>query len=181
MKKALTLVDKDNDRLTALALETLQGPAADFLQRKISANPGITWDEIRKIMTDQYSDLADAQLALHQLRKLRQKPDENVQNFSERLIVMSEDAVPGEDINREHIQKQLTETFIDGVKDNGIARKLLRARPQNLDGAVEIATEEQQTANTFRLRREETPMEIDVIEQTIDRKINELESKEGWH
>ena len=73
-------------------------------------------------MTDQYFDLADAQLALRQLRKLRQKPNENVQNFSERLIVMSEDAFPGEDINREHIQKQLTETFFDGVKDNGIAR-----------------------------------------------------------
>ena len=90
---------------------------------------------------------------------------------------MSEDAFPGEDVNSEHIQKQLTETFIDGVKDNGIARKLLRARPQNLARAVEIATEEQQTANAFRLRREETPMEIDVIEQTIDRKINALESK----
>ena len=169
MKKASTLVDKDDDRLRALALETLQGPAADFLQRKISAKPDITWTEIRKIMTDQYSDLADAQLALRQLRKLRQKPDENVQNFSERLIVMTEDAFPGEDISAEHIQKQLTETFIDGVKDNGIARKLLRARPQNLDRAVEIATEEQQTANAFKLRREE-PMEIDVIEQTMDRK-----------
>ena len=33
MKKASTLVDKDDDRLRALALETLQGPAADFLQR----------------------------------------------------------------------------------------------------------------------------------------------------
>ena len=177
MKKASTLVDKDDDRLRALALETLQGPAADFLQRKISANPNITWTEIRKIMTDQYSDLADAQLALRQLRKLRQKPDENVQNFSERLIVMTEDAFPGEDVKADHIQKQLTETFIDGVKDNGIARKLLRARPQNLDRAVEIATEEQQMANAFKLRREETPMEIDVIEQTIDRKIHALESK----
>ena len=46
MKKASTLVDGDDDRLRALALETLQGPIADFLSRKIKEYPNITFDEI---------------------------------------------------------------------------------------------------------------------------------------
>ena len=180
MKKASTLVNGDNDRLRSLALETLQGSAADFLSRKIKANPAITFNEIKKVMTDQYSDLADTQLALRQLRKMKQRPDENVQNYAERLIALCDDAFPEHDVNDNHIQKQLVETFTDGVRDNGIARKLIRSRPDKLDKAVEIATQEQQTARAFELRREEVPMEIDAIvkvEQTMEKRINDLTAK----
>ena len=180
MKKASTLVDDDDDRLRALALETLQGPAADFLSRKIKTDPTLSFDQIKKVMTDQYSDLADSQLALRQLRKTKQRLDENVQNYAERLIVLCDDAYPGDDIDTEHIQNQLVETFIDGVKDSAIARKLIRQRPTSLDEALQIATQEQQTARAFELRREETPMEIDAIsqiEQTMEKRINVLTTK----
>ena len=63
-------------------------------------------------MTDQYSDLANAQLAMCQLKKMKQMGDENVQNFAERLIVISEDAYPGEDADSVHIQQQLLNTYI---------------------------------------------------------------------
>ena len=89
-------------------------------------------------MTDQYSDLVDAQLALHQLRKTRQRPDENVQNYAERLIVLYDYAYPGDNITVDHIQKQLVETFTDGVKDNAIARKFIREKPITLEKALQI-------------------------------------------
>ena len=132
------------------------------MARKIKANPHITFDEIKKVMTVQ-SDLADVQLALCQLRKTRQRPDENVQNYAERLIVLCDDAYPGDNLTVDHIQKQLVETFTDGVKDNAIARKLIREKPITLEKALEIATQEQQTARAFELRREESPMEVDAI------------------
>ena len=116
-------------------------------------------------MTDQYYDLADAQLALCQLRKTRQRPNENVQNYAERLIILCDDSYPGDNITVDHIQKQLVETFTDGVKDNAIARKLIRENPITLEKALEIATQEQQRARAFELRREETPMEVDAISQ----------------
>ena len=72
------------------------------MARKIKANPRITCDEIKKVITDQYSDLADAQLALHQLRKTRQRPDENVQNYVERLTVLCDEAYPGDNNCRPH-------------------------------------------------------------------------------
>ena len=180
MKKASTLVDDDDDRLRSLALETLQGSAADFLSRKIKAKPNITFSEIKKIMTEQYSDLADAQLALCQLRKMKHRSNENVQNFAERLFALCDDAFPRDDTNAVHIQKQSVETFIDGVKENSIAHKLLRERPTKLGNAVEIATQEQQTARAFDLRRQETPMEIDAIgqlEQSLEKCINDLTTK----
>ena len=117
---------------------------------------------------------------MHQLRKLKQRPDENVQNYAERLLALCDDAFPGDDTNAVHIQKQLVETFIDGVTENSIACKLLRERPTKLDNAVEIATQEQQTARAFELRREETPMEIDAIgqiEQSLEKCINDLTTK----
>ena len=67
-----------DDMMRALALETPQGSAADFLARKIMSNPNISWVKKKKNMTDQYSDLADAQLAMYQLRKMKQKGNENV-------------------------------------------------------------------------------------------------------
>ena len=97
-----------------------------------------------------------------------------------RLVVLCDDAYPGDNITVDHIQKQLVETFTDGVKDNAIARKLIREKPITLEKALEIATQEQQTARAFELRREETPMEVDAIskiEQTMEKHINDLISK----
>ena len=82
-----------------------------------------------------------------------------------RLIVLCDDAYPADNITTDHIQKQLVETFTDGVKDNAIARKLIREKPITLEKALEIATKEQQTAGAFDLRKEETPMEVDAISQ----------------
>lgn len=180
MRKAAALMGGEDGTMKTLALQTLQGSAGDFLARKIRANPGLTWDEIKRIMTDQYSDLADAQLALRQLRKMKQKNDENVQNFAERLIVLADDAYPGEDIDEDYIQQQLVETFTDGVKEGSIARKLLRQRPETLNAAVEIATQEQQTTRAYELRRQETPMEVDAIgqiEKALEKRVDELASK----
>ena len=62
---------------------------------------------------------------------MKQKDGENVQHFAELLIIISEDAYPGEDADSVHMQKQLVETFTDGVKDNAIIRRLLRLRPDS--------------------------------------------------
>jgi hypothetical protein len=61
------------------------------------------------------------------------------------------------------LQEQLIEVFVDGLLDNLMAKRLLRARPGNMAAALHLATQEQQASRTYELRRGEMPMEIDMI------------------
>lgn len=182
LERGRRIIEGNDERMRAWALETVNGPAADFLARLVTANPNITWAEIKQNMAARFSDHADAQFALQKLRRMKQGTGETIQTFAERILSQAEDAYPGEDLNEALIQAQLKETLIDGIKEDAIARKLIRDRPDTFERAIAIATAEQQAARSFNLRRRtEEPMDIDAIngpQQTSEAKrVQELEAK----
>ena len=61
---------------------------------------------------------------------------------------MAEEAFPTDNINDVMTQRHLTDIFVDGIREDSIARKLIRDGLQTLDDAVRIAALEQQTACT---------------------------------
>ena len=48
-------------------------------------------------------------------------------------MLLGEDAYAGEDMNNPLIQAALIEALVDGVKDNRVARKLIRENPSKID------------------------------------------------
>lgn len=88
-----------------------------------------------------FGKITDSQHALTILRSVKQKPGENIQQYAERLMSLSEVAYNG--ANNAAIEKQLTEIFIDGLKDDHLKLKLLRDRSGSLNEAITIATNEE--------------------------------------
>ena len=49
-------LNADHDRYKSSTLQTLRGPAADFVSRKLAEAPQITWPQLRHQLLRQYSD-----------------------------------------------------------------------------------------------------------------------------
>ena len=94
---------------------------------------------------------------------------------------MAEEAFPTDNINDVMTQRHLTDIFVDGIREDSIARKLIRDGLQTLDDAVRIAALEQQTACTFGLRRsnKEEPMDVYILSKnaTLENKASMLTDK----
>ena len=101
--------------------------------------------------------------ARQRLKRLSQKKGESVQNFFQRIHSLAEESYPGQDIRQPVLQEQLMEIFVDGLAESSMARRLLRVRPETLDHALRLATQEQSANRTFQLRRGEEEMEVDEI------------------
>ena len=176
MQKVGITVDNDSERMKVLAIQTLKGPASEFVSRKLRLNPAMTWEELLTSLKECYADQSDAQLAMQKLKRVKQQSSETIQNFSERIVDLAEEAFVGLNLTDALIQQQLKDIFLDGIKDDGIARELIKDRPTTLERAVKIATAGQVTNRTFELRRrEEIPMEVDRIQGQNQDRLDQLE------
>lgn len=165
MEKVGMSVGNDDDRLKVLAIQTLKGPAAQFVSRTLRSNPTMAWPQLKQALLSRFSDISDTQVALQSLKRATQRQDESVQSFSERIITLGEEAFETLDLSHVLIQQQLVDAFIQGVRDDKIARRIIEKRPETLALAVKIATNQQMTNKTFQLRRQlEEPMDVSQIE-----------------
>lgn len=82
---------------------------------------------------------------LNALRRIKQKPNEIVQEFNKKCMTSSEEAYPrsGYGAENELIQKQLVDMFCDGLGHDYLKMKLSRAEPNTPEQAVEICMREQ--------------------------------------
>ena len=154
-----------DDVIRVMVCLTLKGAAAEFFARIVTENPDATWAQLRTLLRAQYCDEADRHIALQKLRLLRQKKDENVQAFCERIRKMAKEAYPDIDDLEGNvvIQNALIDRLIEGTSNDGIARKLIRSRPETFNAAVERAVREQMSLKHFKLSRQEEDMEVDSV------------------
>ena len=151
--------------MRAIVCQSLKGAAAEFFARVMREQPQATWAELRQLLVAQYSDASDVHIALQKLRNLKQRKDENVQAFCERVRKLAQEAYPGQDLNNDIIKGSLIDVLIQGTSNDSIARKLVRSRPDSFEAAAEQAIREQQAARQFNLSRKEEEMEVDSVSQ----------------
>ena len=177
MTKIGLTVGNSDEKLKILALQTLKGPAGEYYSRLIRQTPQITWANVLIALRTRFSDYTDQQYALQNLKRIKQKASESVQNYAERIIDLAEEAFATVDLSPALIQQQLRDVFLDGIQDDHVARKIIRVRPNTLEEALNIAVEEQLTIRTFNLRRkEEVPMEVDEVAAKTSSEIGELKT-----
>lgn len=164
IERAAAVVEADDERYRAFCLMTLKGPASDFLGRILRQRPQIPWDVLKTQLREQFSDTGDALIAKQKLLRTAQYKDESIQNFAERLFGLAEEAYTGDELNSHIVQSQLVEVLTAGLRDDRIARKLLRDRPRDLSQAVRMAMTEFQTGKCFELcRRAEEAMDVNQV------------------
>ena len=84
------LLEPLNDEQTKrLAFQSAAGPVSDYLQRILAEQAGITWAQLKRGLAARFGDVTDNQHALTLLRKIKQRADENIQVFAERLLTLS--------------------------------------------------------------------------------------------
>ena len=167
--RAGAVVNANDERFKAFALQTLKGNAGDFVSRLMRLHPQLTWVQLRQQLVAQYSDTGDSHVAQIKLKGLKQKVGESIQNFSERIYSLADEAFVGENMNNPLIQAQLVEVLITGVTNSQVARKLINERPNTLDNALALAIRVQQNVRAYEMRRKEEPMDINLVQPSPDK------------
>lgn len=170
----LTNADNDESKKT-IAYQTAEGIVSDYIERFQRANNNATWAETERELRAHFGSVTDEVQALSQLKKIRQKSQESVQMFGERLLSLAEDAFSGVDLTQQVVARQLIDYFVDGLSDHRIARHIIRNSPSTFNAAVLAATNEQNMIARIALRgrheftqeRKEEEMEIGEIKSKI--------------
>ena len=174
--RAGSVVGATDERYKTFALQTLKGTAGDFVARLFRLHPQLTWEQLRQQLVNQYSDTGDQHMAQIKLKGLKQKGGETIQNFSERIYALADEAFVGENMGNPLIQRQLVEILLGGVISYGVAKRLVNERPQTLDEALRIAVREQQNVHALELRRrQEEPMDVSVASADEQNKTDRVE------
>ena len=121
-----------------------------FLKEKQDGPDPPTWENLRSQLTFRFSECSDRDQAFVLLTKMKQKKDENIQNYSTRVLKLALEAF--DDIETPEIQRQLVGVFIDGLLDNHIKIKSIHQKPQTLSAAAENAVRMQNFQTEVRLR-----------------------------
>ena len=112
--KYAVLVNADDNRKKLIAYQTSSAAVSGFIHRYMQANAGHTWDQMRTQLAVRFSDLTDAQIALSLLRQVKQKAGEIIQNYSERILPLAEEAYNNQGGNA--VETQLIDILLTGYK-----------------------------------------------------------------
>jgi hypothetical protein len=165
IEKYATLVNIPHDKKKLIAYQSSSGAVSGFIFRYMEANPNNTWEQLKRQLALRFSDVTSPQIALSMLRQVKQKVGENIQIYAERILSLAEEAYDNQGGNA--IERQLIDTFVDGLINDQLKMKILRDRPDNLQNAIGIATNEQNlrarvAMSAFsRVDTRGTPMEVD--------------------
>ena len=164
IEKYAMLVGVPDGRKKLIAFQTSGGAVSGFIQRYIQANPNNTWEQMKTQLSVRFSDVTDAQMALSLLRQTRQNKGETIHNYAERILSLAEDAYHNQ--GGDAVERQLIDIFVDGLNNDQLKMKILRDQPNTLQGAVGVATNEQNLRTRVQMSHQNTssnhtPMEVD--------------------
>jgi len=97
------LTSLEHNKVKYVVYQFSRGPVSDFIHRYFRDHADGTWDDFKKKLTTKFSEISDPQHALLLLRKVKQKPDENVQLYAERLLTLAEDVYRDIPAGGEHV------------------------------------------------------------------------------
>ena len=127
IEKYAVLVNVPEARKKLIAYQSSGGAVSGFIQRYMTANPDNTWAQLKEQLAVRFSDVTDAQMALSLLRRVKQKQGESIQNYSERILSLAEEAYNNQGGNA--VERQLIDIFVDGLTNNQLKMKILREQP----------------------------------------------------
>ena len=176
LDRAKLTLDLSDNKAKLLAFETSQGYISDSIERhlKILEKSGEleSWDLFKSGLQKKFAEVINPAHAMTVLRGTKQQRGESVALFAEKLISLAKDAygdtlptLPRESYTL--IDLQVVAVFSDGLNDKAIRARVIRGKPQNMDDAIKLATEEQSFRKMLgygsynEMGSEPEPMEID--------------------
>ena len=141
IEKYCALMNLPDSRKKMIAFQASMGAVSGYIQRYMNALPDSSWGDLKGELAKLFSDVTDPQFALSMLRQTVQKKGENIQLYDERILSLAEEAFLGQ--GGDAIERQLIDKFVDGLTNESLKITILRKKPDNLQDAIAIATNEQ--------------------------------------
>ena len=82
------------DGIKGVAYQASRGLVSEFIHRYKDNNQQGIYDQLTAGLNIRFSEVTDAQHAIMLLRNVHKKPGELVQVYSERLLILADDAYP---------------------------------------------------------------------------------------
>ena len=134
IEKHARLHDLTEDRIKLVAFQTSRDSVSDYLDRLLSSNPGYNWARVKGELAVRFAEVSDKQHAFSLLQKIKQKKDESVPVFGERVLSLAMQAY--DNIDAPEVQRQLVIFFVDGLFHDYVRIKVLREDPEDFQAAV---------------------------------------------
>ena len=128
------------DRIKLVAFQTSQDAVSDYLDRLLGTNPEYSWTKVKSELATRFAEVSDKTHAFSLLQKAKQKRDESVPVFAERILSLAVQAY--ETIDAPEVQRQLINFFVDGLHHDYVRIKIMREDPSNFQTAVTIGMNE---------------------------------------
>ena len=148
----------DDEAKINIATLTSEGPAADFIDRWVENTqlPAQTFDILKDKLIKHFADVSTPDQARIMLRRLKQKPNENVSAFGGRVYNVAKDAFTEYDPNqretRKLIENEMIISFVDGLSNDSIKLRIMRSQPDTFEAALDLALNEQSLQRRFDAR-----------------------------
>ena len=152
IEKYASLTGLTDDRVKMVAYQSSRGAVSDFIQRYLHEYVVNNWGQLKTELTSRFAEISDPQHAFVLLQKIKQKPEENVQLYAERLLSLAEEAFTGQNGGVAANERQLVGFFIDGLAHDYLQMKVMRENPATLQAAIASAMTEQNLMKRFNLR-----------------------------
>ena len=159
IEKYAILANLESKRMKLVAYQTSRGPVSEYIRRRLTSPTyrDETWDELKANLASRFAYITDPHVAFMLLRQAKQQKGETVVVFSERLIELADSSFVGQTVNSDYIEKQLIGIFIDGLLQDGLKYKLMKANPTTLSDAITLANNEESLRKRFDLRTGRRP------------------------
>ena len=155
-EKNCTKYQCDDDLKLELLADGLSGTAAEFFM----ALPTAVQDDYDSLVTSlqkRFESNANARSIRQKLRSLKQKPDETIQDFSQRVRLVVRDLPNPQDPSTEALA---VDTFLEGVRNSTAALFVMQKDHTSLERAVESL--DQTISNHNILAAEKKARQVDV-------------------
>ena len=162
MERCFLIIGVEENRKRNLALITTAGQVGDYVNKIITADPLITWEDLKIKLGEFCKQVRNPKEMFHKLTSIRQGSDESMLEYIHRLETLADRAYETEVRGHEIVRAQVQGFFIEGIRNTNIKLAVLRAEPETIEEACKVALTEskwQQKAMVSQDRWEE-PMEV---------------------
>ena len=134
----------DKEAVEALLISA-RGTVSDFIQRFLNntPEPQRTWANLKKNIIANFADSTGVEFALEDLSNIKQRKNETIPAFLERLHQLSSTALADVDMKQAGAKtltdKLLVHHFLYGLQSDNVRKCILKANCSNLDEAAEVA------------------------------------------
>ena len=179
VEKHAFLYECNDKRKQLVAYQTCTGLVSDYIKRYLESEGTKTWANLKENLQSRFSPFIDKLKAFEQLVNIRQKKDEDVQFFAERLLSLSERAYPERNAAIDEIvESQLLTIFLCGLADTSIRAQVERTMPKTFEEAYRIALREQGIVYRCAIRNKDKPDRLELT-QNRDEQPMEVDHSKG--